>query len=125
MSFSAAWSSSSVVTPGRILRAMSSSTLVWMAPAAAMASISAGDFLTITSSRLGRWEGPLEALFHPQGADGRRHVASHLVGRLGAVEAVQQTLFLVARRDRLGLVVVGRQPRLDGLRLVVVALDER
>jgi hypothetical protein len=55
-------SSSFVVTPGRIFEAISSSTFVWMAPAASMASISAGDFLMITTpSSLRGWAGVAHA----------------------------------------------------------------
>src|SRR5450759_3776116 len=44
---SAAASSSSVLTPGRILPATRSSVAAWIAPAAAIFSISSGDFLMI------------------------------------------------------------------------------
>src|ERR1700691_2285955 len=48
MKRSAAASSSSVLTPGRILPAIKSSVAAWMRPAAAIFSISSGDFLMIT-----------------------------------------------------------------------------
>ena len=46
-----------------------------------------------------------------------------LVGRARAVEAAQQPALLVPVDQRLGLLVVDGEPLLDGLRLVVVALD--
>src|SRR3954451_18658497 len=98
MSFSAASSSSWVLTPGRILRAISSSTFVWMAPAASMASISAGDFLMITAPPSVRGAGRrLQVLlFEAQHRERGPDVAVHLVGRPRAVEAAQQSGLLVA-----------------------------
>src|ERR1700712_2993645 len=85
MYFSAAWSSSAVDTPSRILPAMSFMVRAWMAPAAAIFSISAGDFLMITATRL-------ELVFEPQRRDRRPDVGVDLPGR--------------ARLDRLRRVVV-------------------
>src|ERR1700722_16131009 len=48
MKRSAAATNSAVLTPGRILPAIRSSVAAWMAPAAAIFSISSGDFLMIT-----------------------------------------------------------------------------
>src|SRR3954452_7931552 len=118
MKRSAALSSSPVVMPGRILPASSSIVLTRMAPAAAMWSISAGDFLTIMTKRL-------QALFEPQGGERGADVVVdlHLVAR--PVEAPQQPALLVVVDERLGLVVIGGQALADRLGLVVLALAER
>src|SRR4051795_2593078 len=129
MKRSAAWSSSSVVTPGRTLRDRRSSTFVWMAPAAAMASISAGDFLMITTTQFrcaqARAPGRSEPLFELERRQRVADVAVHVLRRSRAVEAVQQPRLVVALRQRLGLLVVQSEPLGDDLGLVVVALDER
>ena len=82
MNFSAAASSSPVVTPGRILPASRSIVLTRMAPAAAILSISAGDFLMII--------GASESFFEAERGERRADVVVdlHLVAR--AVEAAQQ-----------------------------------
>ena len=113
MYFSAAASSSPVVTPARILPASRSIVRTWISPALAMASISAGVFLTITGS--------LRAGGRERGAD----EVVDLVRRPRAVEAPQQPSLLVVVDERLGLLMVGREPLLDRLVLVVLALEER
>src|SRR3954453_14215785 len=123
MNFSAAWSSSAVVTPSRILEASSFIVRAWMGPAAAILSISCGDFLMITAGR-GRSAARLELVFEAQRGDRRPDVVVDLGGRAGAVEAPQQVAALVVLDERLGLVVVDGQALGDRLRLVVVALDE-
>src|SRR3954451_21581881 len=123
MNFSAAWSSSAVDTPSRILPAMSFIVREWMAPAAAIFSISAGDFLMITAKGLRRRR--LELVLEPQRRHRRADVVVHLGGRPRAVEAAQQVAVLVVPHERLGLVVVDGQALADGLGLVVVALDQR
>src|SRR4029079_14120913 len=101
MNFSAALSSSPVVTPGRILPARRSIVLTRMAPAAAILSISAGDFLMITVAS--------ESLFEPERGEGRADVVVdlHLVAR--TVEAAQPAALLVVVDQRLCLIVVGLQ----------------
>src|SRR3954453_12198564 len=122
MNFSAAWSSSAVDTPSRILPAMSFIVREWMGPAAAIFSISAGDFLMITAKGLRRRR--LELVLEPQRRHRRADVVVHLGGRPRAVEAAQQVAVLVVLHERLGLVVVDGQALADRLRLVVLALDE-
>src|SRR3954464_4669860 len=115
MKRSAALSSSPVVMPGRILPARRSIVLTRTAPAAAIFSISPGDFLTIMATRL-------QALFEPQrGERGADVVVDlHLVAR--PVEAPQQPALLVVVDERLGLLVVGRQALADRLGPIVLAL---
>src|SRR5215210_2980705 len=117
MNFSAALSRSSVVTPGRILPAIRSIVLTRIAPAAAILSISAGDFLTIMTAS--------ESLFEAQRGEGGTDVVVHLDLVLRAVEPAQQAALLVVALQRLRLLVVGGEPLLDGFGLVVVALDQR
>src|SRR5215217_49659 len=117
MNFSAAWSSSSVVTPGRILPASRSMVRTRMAPAAAILSISAGDFLTIM--------GASESFFEAQRGERRADVVVHLDLVARAVESTQQPALLVVVLQRLGLVVIGLQPLGNLVRLVVLALLER
>src|SRR6476619_2762404 len=96
MNFSAAWSSSAVVTPSRIFEARSFIVRTWMAPAAAIRSISWGDFLTITAtSRGGRGRSPLQLVLEAQRRDRGADVVVHLGGRAAAVEAPQQVAALV------------------------------
>src|SRR4051812_29913364 len=131
MKRSAAWSSSSVVTPGRTLRDSRSSTFVWMAPAAAMASISAGDFLMITTPQCRtdrlpvRRPARLQALFEAQRRQRLADVRVHVLGVARAVEAVQQPRIVVAVDQRLGLPVVDVEAVAGRLPPVVVSLDER
>src|SRR4051794_37041101 len=128
MKRSAAWSSSSVVTPGRTLRDSRSSTFVWMAPAAAMASISAGDFLMITTLQCRAARPPrrrLQPLFEPQRRERLADVGVDLLRVPRPVEPVQQAGLVVAAHHRLRLVVVDVEARADRLGLVVVALVER
>src|SRR6187549_2463289 len=116
MNFSAALSRSAVVTPGRIFAAIRSIVLTRIAPAAAILSISAGDFLTIMGS---------EAFFEAERGERRADVVVdlHLVAR--AVEAAQQAPLLVVVLERLGLLMVGLEALGDLPRLVVRALLER
>src|SRR3954468_7336220 len=99
MYFSAAWSSSAVDTPSRILPATSFIVRAWMAPAAAIFSISAGDFLTITA------RGDLQLVFKAPRGHRRANVVVHLGGRARAVEAPEQVTALVVVDQRLGLLV--------------------
>src|SRR5687767_14811276 len=115
MNFSAAVSSSFVVTPGRIMPSSSRCVRTSTSPASAILSISAGDFLTIID---------LDLVFESEGRDRRAQVVVDLGGRSRAVEAAQQPELLVVVDDRLRLLVVDAQALLDRLRPVVVALDE-
>src|SRR3954454_17793732 len=114
MNFSAAPSSSAVVTPGRILPASRSMVLTRIAPAAAILSISAGDFLTIMTTS--------ETFFEAQRRERRSDVVVHLDLVAGAVEPAQQPAPLVVVLQRLGLLMVRLEPLLDLLGLIVVAL---
>src|SRR3954451_5911766 len=117
MNFSAARSSSLVVTPGRILPASRSIVLTRIAPAAAILSISAGDFLMIMRTS--------ETFFEAERREGRADVVVDLDLVLRPVEAPQQAAIFVVVDQRLGLLMVGRQALLDLLRLVVGALVQR
>src|SRR5437588_10366942 len=99
MNFSAAWSSSRVVTPGRTFPAMRFIVLTRMAPAAAIRSISSGVFLMIKS----------HVFLEPQGGDHRPDVVVHLGGVAGAVDPAQDALLVVVLGHRLGLLVVDVQ----------------
>src|SRR5215208_2414857 len=101
MKRSAASSSSAVVTPGRAFFRRISWQRTSTRPAAAIFSISSGVFRLITGLEL-----RLEALRRQCGT----YPVVHLVGRAPAIEAAQQALVLVPLDQRLGLVVVDRQP---------------
>src|SRR3954470_11548055 len=116
MKRSAAWSSSSVVTPGRTLPASRSMVRTRMSPARAMLSISAGVFLMIMGS---------EPFFEPERREGGPDVVVDLGRAARAVEAPQQALLLVVVDQRLGLLMVGRQALLHRPGLVVLAQLER
>src|SRR3954454_2701097 len=116
MNFSAASSSSPVVTPSRTLPSRRSSVRTRMSPAAAILSMSAGDFLTIIAGS--------QLVFEPQGGDRRPDVVVHLRRGPRAVEAPQQPAVLVEGDQRLGLRVVDVEALLDGLGRVVVALEQ-
>src|SRR4051812_18213302 len=115
MNFSAASSRSPVVTPGRALPWSMLRHRARTRPAAAIFSISSGDFWMITR---------LQLRFELQRCERSANVVVDLVGRAVSVEAPQQVLLLVPLDQRLSLLVVHVQPLLHGLRLVVVALDQ-
>src|SRR5215218_8319217 len=116
MNFSAAASSSPVVTPGRILPASRSIVLTRIAPAAAILSISAGDFLMIMAS---------ETFFEAQSGEGRADVVMDLDLVLRPVEPPEQAAVVVVVDQRLGLLMVGLESLLDLVGLVVGALAQR
>src|SRR5262245_26734442 len=115
MNFSAAASSSAVVTPGRSLLCSRARVLTRMSPAAAILSISSGLFLMIMALKL---------VFEAQCGQGSADVIVHLGGCPSPLEPAQQALLLVVVDDRLGLLVVDLEPVLDGVGLVVVALHQ-
>src|ERR1035437_9570015 len=119
MNFSAAWPSSRVLTPGRILPASRFTVLTRMSPAAAIRSISSGVFLMITRSP----GGPSNILLEAQRRDHRADVVVDLRGLAGSVDPAQQTLLVVVAHQRLGLLLVYAQPIADNLGLVVIAGD--
>src|SRR5690349_6227020 len=115
MNFSAARSSSSVVTPGRILPASRSMVRTSTSPAAAMRSISSGLFLMIIR---------LHVLLEPQGGDHRPDVVVDIGLIPRPVDPAQQPLVVVVVDHRRGLGVVDVQAVADDVGLVVVTLDE-
>src|SRR4051794_16113291 len=117
MNFSAAPSSSAVVMPGRILPASRSIVRTRMAPAAAIFSISAGDFLMIIAVPMVRRSQPL---FEPQRRERRADVVVHLDLVPRPVEPAQESALLVVADQRLGELVVGLQALGDLLGLVVL-----
>src|SRR4051812_4774957 len=135
---SAAASRSRVVTPGRILVSMSRSVLTRIAPAAAMASISAGLFLMIMPGgpspaapydlRFRRVNGPppppLQLVLEPERRDRRPDVIVDLRGGERAVEAAQQSLVVVVLHERRGRAVVDGEAVGGDVGLVVVAPGE-
>src|SRR4051812_42816167 len=123
MNFSAALSSSPVVTPVRALPRSMLRQRASTRPAAAICSISSGVFRTITKDSVVAG-GRLELVLEPQRRQRGPYVVVDLAGRALAVEAAQDALLLVAVHERARLVVVDLEPVLDGLRLVVVALHE-
>src|SRR4051794_6248341 len=114
MKRSAALSSSPVVTPARALVRSMFRQRARTRPAAAIWSISSGDFLTITCEEL-RAGGPprLELFLELQRGERRADVVVDLARRALAVEAAQQALVLVVLDERLRLVVVDLEPVLD------------
>src|SRR3981189_2846241 len=118
MNFSAAASSSPVVTPGRIFERSRFSVLTSTLPAAAMCSICSGVFLMII--RGASLERFLEAQRRQRGAD--VVVDLGLVTR--AVEAAQQPALLVGVDAGRGLRVVDLEAPLDLLRGVALPLHE-
>src|SRR4051794_32418912 len=117
MNFSAASSSSPVVTPGLIFPATRFIVLTRIAPAAAIRSISSGVFLMITCA-------PLDIFLEAKRRNHRPDVVVNL-GRLArAVDPPHQPPLVVVLDERLGLVVVDLEAVANDLGLVVVALDQ-
>src|SRR5918997_4906419 len=131
MYFSAARSRSSVVMPGRIFVSTSFSVRTRIAPAAAIASISAGLFLMIMRPGgpppaaqydlrnrpvAGPPPAPLELVLEAQRGDRRPDVVVDLGGRTRAVEAPQEPALLVVLDERRGRCVVDLEPLADDLR---------
>src|SRR4051812_33490663 len=125
MNFSAALSSSPVVTPVRALVRSIDRQRARTRPAAAICSISSGVFRTITRDSV-EPDGPLELELVLEAKRGERgaDVVVNLAGRSLAVEAAEQVLVLVAIHQRARLVVVDLEAVLDGVGLVIVALHE-
>src|SRR5688500_13548866 len=104
MNFSAAASSSPVVTPGRALPRRISWQRTSTLPAAAILSISAGVLRTITSRRPGRRaERPSKLGLEAQRGERRPDVAMHFLRRAIAVEGTQEAGVPVPLDHRLGL----------------------
>src|SRR3954464_5224792 len=125
MKVSAALSSSPVVTPGRTLPSSSLSVRTRMSPAAAILSISSGDFLMIKSGcSRDSPERPLDLFLEAQRRQRRADVVVDLGRRTRPVEALEDPALVVESDERLGLGAVGLQALADRLGLVVVALEE-
>src|SRR3954453_21679270 len=105
MNFSAALSSSPVVTPVRALPRSIERQRASTRPASAIFSISSGVFRTITGDSVVAAE-RLELVLEPQRGEGRPDVVVHLAGRALAVEAPEEILVVVAVDQRARLVVV-------------------
>src|SRR4051812_40742157 len=110
MNFSAALSSSPVVTPARALPRSIVRQRASTRPASAIFSISSGVFRTITEES---WTWRLGLVLEPQRREGGTNVVVHLAGRALAVEAAQHALVLVVVDQRARLVVVDLEPVLD------------
>src|SRR5688572_26517070 len=115
MKRSAARSSSSVVTPGRIFERSILRQRAWIAPAVAMSSICSGVFRMIPPRYT-----PSELLFHLQRREQRPDAVGDLLGVEPAVDALEQATALVVGDQRLGLGVVLVEPVADHLRPVVL-----
>src|SRR5579875_2083494 len=129
MNRSAARSSSAVLTPGRIFAASRFIARARICPAAAIRSISWGLFLMITARPSPRRSQELRprrshVLLEAQRRDHRTDMVMHLAGAARAVDPAQQPALVVVLDQRLGLLVVDRQPSAHHLGLVVIALDQ-
>src|ERR1700750_3193319 len=102
MNFSAASSSSRVVTPGRTFPANRFSVLTSTAPAAAIRAISSGLFLMITTTSL-------EVVLEPESRDHGADVVVDLGRVAGAVDPPHHALLVEVVDQRGGLVVVHAQ----------------
>src|SRR3954469_7486193 len=122
MNFSAASSSSLVVTPGRTLERSIRRQRAWIRPASAISSI-CSEVLRMIMPRYISVSHPLLFLA-PKGREDSVDALLHLVGTLRAVHLVQDATLLVIVDQRLGLLLVLLEAVLDHLGLVVVADDQ-
>src|SRR3954447_862860 len=104
MNFSAASSRSRVVTPSRTLPSTSCSARTRIDPAAAILSISSGDFLMIIAIRRS------QLVFEAKRGDRRPDVVVDLGGRALAVEPLEAPAVLVKIDRGRGLLLVDREP---------------
>src|ERR1700750_498443 len=131
MNFSAAASSSSVVTPIRAFEASIFRQRTRISPEAAIFSTCSGVFLMIIRYTLLVYpSGSREAsdglvLLHTQRRQGAADLLGHLFRRRLASDPAQAAAAVVVGEERLGLLVVGLEPLADHLGLVVVADDQR
>src|SRR5919198_342711 len=137
MNFSAARSSSAVVTPGRQRSVSIARQRATIWPQAAIASISSGVLRIITRApnnwpsgakvpdgfALGR-EVPLDLLLKPQARQRGPDLGVDLVRTPAAVHAAQDLALLVVTDQGLRLLPVLLEPVLDDFRAVVVANDQ-
>src|SRR5665811_1454129 len=112
MNFSAAASSSPVVTPGRAFARIIRWQRTRISPAAAIRSTCSGVLRMIIRYTLEATGGRLDRLvgFQFQRREGAAQLVGDGVRRLGAVDPAQQALVVVELDQRLGLLVVGLQP---------------
>src|SRR5829696_10310662 len=122
MNFSAASSSSFVVTPGRALERSIRRQRAWIVPASAISSI-CPEVLRWIMPRYISVSHPLLFLATERREDSVDALL-HLVGALSAVHLVQDATVLVIGDQRPGLVFVLVEAVLDHLGLVVVAGDQ-
>src|SRR6478752_4343603 len=120
MNFSAAASSSPVVTPARALAASIFRQRTRTSPEAAIWSTCSGVFLMIMRYKLVVAAGGLASLdglvlLHPQRRQRAAYLLGHLVRRLLALDPAQDTAAVVVGDERLGLLVVGLQALADHL----------
>src|SRR5262245_35522949 len=113
MNFSAASSSSLVVTPGRTLERSIRRQRAWISPAAAIASTCSGVLRMIIERYTCRPVSYLHLLLPTKGGKKRVDSLLDLLRRLLAVDPVQDAPLLVVVDQRLGLLAVLLQSMLD------------
>src|SRR3954468_12280974 len=118
MNFSAASSRSLVVTPSRTLPSTSWSARTRIDPAAAILSISSGDFLMIIAIR------GSQLVLEAKRRDRCPEVVVDLGGRALAVESLEDPAVLVVVDERRRLLVVDRKAVAHHVLRVVLALDQ-
>src|SRR3954468_1589505 len=120
MNFSAASSSSLVVTPGRAFDRSIRRHRAWILPASAISSTCADVLRKI----MPRYISPSLLFLSAEGRDDPVNPLLDLVRGLPAIHAVQDATLVVVVHQGLGLFAVLREAILDHLRLVVVADDQ-
>src|SRR3954453_22431159 len=122
MNFSAASSSSFVVTPGRALERSMRRQRAWILPASAISSICSEVLRMIMPRYIFPSSHPLLFLAAKRGQDPVDHLL-HLVRGVAAVHVHEDPTLLVVVNQRLGLLPVLLETVLDHIGLVVVADD--
>src|SRR6476620_5796192 len=121
MNFSAASSSSLVVTPGRALERSIRRQRAWILPASAISSICADVLRMIMPRYMIQTVSYLHLLFATQRADQGVNPLLHLVRRQLSVHRLQDAAVLVVINQRLGLLAILGPAVLDPLGPVVLA----
>src|SRR5512139_1700610 len=124
MNFSAASSSSLVVTPGRALERSIRRQRAWIFPASAIASICSEVLRMIMPRYTGESLSYLHLLLATEGGEQGVDALLDLIGWTLSGQAVEDATLLVIGDQRLGLLAVLREAVLDHLGLVVVADDQ-
>src|SRR4051794_17017721 len=122
MNFSAASSSSLVVTPGRALDRSIRRQRAWILPASAIASI-CSEVLRMIMPRYMSFSHPLLFLTTKRGEDSM-NVLLDLVRGVTAIDMVEDATLLVVVDQGTGFLVVLLEAVLDDIGLVVVANDQ-